>query len=200
MSPAIKIFQPLPTKQLFDNLALCIAFLWWNLLFPFTGKRPSVCAFGTAWIQVCEGQSPDSRLIGHFRQLLMCSLPRFPGINGSQVRVSITWALSGEGILPGQKSESISNLGTLFVTDVSVRYKGTTRALAKDNSCHHSWALVTVTVLSTAKTIVLHNDVFGIDIFVTRFGVIFYLLYCYIMKYATPWSLFESLNFVFVTR
>lgn len=126
----------------------------------------------------------------------MCSLPRFPGINESQVRVSITWALSGEGIPPGQKSESISNLGTLFVTDVSVRYKGTTRALAKDNSCHHSWALVTVTVLSTAKTIVLHNDVFGIDIFVTRFGVIFYLLYCYIMKYATPWSLFESLNFV----
>lgn len=127
-------------------------------------------------------------------------LTPLPWHNGNQVRVSITWALSGEGIPPGQKSESISNLGTLFVTDVRVRYKGTTRALAKDNSCHHSWALVTVTVLSTAKTIVLHNDVFGIDIFVTRFGVIFYLLYCYIMKYATPWSLFESLNFVFVTR
>lgn len=69
-------------------------------------------------------------------------LTPLPWHNGNQVRVSITWALSGEGIPPGQKSESISNLGTLFVTDVSVRYKGTTRALAKDNSCHHSWALV----------------------------------------------------------
>ena len=167
MSPATEIFQPLLIKHSFNNCFPSTT-LRFRSSFHYPKTNLSVYIWNGVDSVVWETDMNRASFGDHFQQSLLWScwwtvLPpflHFTGINGSQIWVSVTWELEGRRYFAScqQSCISTSNLGMVFVTDVRVSCKGTSRACAKANSCHLFWPLINGYQVTHSRTAVLDSD------------------------------------------